>query len=257
LLDGVRQIESEARLELQPSAARGMVCRTTLERGDFQQERLHLRCRRQVKIVGSSAVAEVSDEALMLRYQRGDLSAFAELVARHKTPLFNFVLRQVGASAPAEDLVQEVFVRVIENAGTFKHEAKFTTWAYTIARNLCVDQHRKASYRRHASLDERDAHDRGEGPSLGDQVADSHPRASTERRAIANEIQIRVVAALDALPGEQREVFLLRQVANLPFQEIASITGTPENTVKSRMRYALERLQEALTEFEEYARALR
>ena len=65
------------------------------------------------------------------------------------------------------------------------------------------------------------------------------------------------MAALDALPGEQREVFLLRQVANLPFQEIASITGTPENTVKSRMRYALERLQEALTEFEEYARALR
>ena len=208
-------------------------------------------------IVGSSGRAEVSDEALMLRYQRGDLSAFADLVARHKTPLFNFVLRQIGASGAAEDLVQEVFVRVIENAGTFKHEAKFTTWAYTIARNLCVDHHRKASYRRHASLDERDVREHGDGPSLGDQVADSHPRASTERRAIANEIQIKVVAALEALPGEQREVFLLRQVANLPFQEIASITGTPENTVKSRMRYALERLQEALTEFEEYARALR
>jgi RNA polymerase sigma-70 factor (ECF subfamily) len=134
---------------------------------------------------------------------------------------------------------------------------KFTTWAYTIARNLCVDHHRKASYRRHASLDERDGREQGEGRSLGDQVADSHPRASTERSAISNEIQRKVVAALDALPGEQREVFLLRQVANLPFQEIATVTGTPENTVKSRMRYALERLQEALTEFEEYARALR
>ena len=68
---------------------------------------------------------------------------------------------------------------------------------------------------------------------------------------------MRVVAAVEALPSEQREVFLLRHVANLAFQEIAVITETPENTVKSRMRYALERLQEALTEFEEYARALR
>lgn len=208
-------------------------------------------------VVASGARGEVSDEALMMRYQRGDLSAFTTIVARHKTPIFNFVLRQVGASGAAEDLVQEVFVRVIESAGTFKHEAKFTTWAYTIARNLCVDHHRKASFRRHASLDERESREHGEGPSLGDQVADSHPRASTERGAISNEIQLKVVAAVDALPGEQREVFLLRQIANLPFQEIAAITGTPENTVKSRMRYALERLQEALTEFEEYARALR
>ena len=208
-------------------------------------------------IVGSSGQAEVSDEALMTRYQRGDLSALGDLVTRHKGPIFNFVLRQVGAAVAAEDLVQEVFVRIIESAGTFKHEAKFTTWAYTIARNLCIDHHRKASYRRHASLDERNVHEEGEGASLGDQVADSHPRASTERGAISNEIQLKVVAAVDALPGEQREVFLLRQLANLPFQEIATITGTPENTVKSRMRYALERLQEALTEFEEYARALR
>jgi RNA polymerase sigma-70 factor (ECF subfamily) len=233
-----------------------MVNGSPLERGDFQQERLHLRCRR-VTVVANDARGEVSDEALMMRYQRGDLRAFAELVTRHKTPLYNFALRQVGASGAAEDLVQEVFVRIIESAGTFKHEAKFTTWAYTIARNLCVDHHRKASYRRHASLDERDSREHGEGASLGDQVADLHPRASTERSAIASEIQRKVVTALDALPGEQREVFLLRQVANLPFQEIAVITGTPENTVKSRMRYALERLQEALTEFEEYARALR
>ena len=254
----MRRIESEARLGTRLSASsRGMVSRTALERGDFQQERLHLRCRRQVTIVGTSGRAEVSDEALMLRYQRGDLSGFWRSRRAPQDPAFQFRLRQVGAVGAAEDLVQEVFVRVIESAGTFKHEAKFTTWAYTIARNLCVDHHRKASYRRHASLDERETREHGDGPSLGDQVADSHPRASTERGAISNEIQVRVVAALDALPVEQREVFLLRQVANLPFQEIAGITGTPENTVKSRMRYALERLQEALTEFEEYARALR
>ena len=67
----------------------------------------------------------------------------------------------------------------------------------------------------------------------------------------------RIARAVDTLPDEQREVFLMREVANLPFKEIAEITNVPENTVKSRMRYALERLQEALVEYEEYARALR
>jgi RNA polymerase sigma-70 factor (ECF subfamily) len=212
---------------------------------------------REGEVVGSAARVEVTDEALMTRYQRGDLTAFANLVDRHKTPIFNFVLRQIRVPQQAEDLVQEVFLRIIENASSFKHEAKFTTWAYTIARNLCIDHLRKASYRRHASLEQRESTDGGEGPALGEQVADLHPRASTERGAMSNEIQVKVVAAVEALPGEQREVFLLRHVANLPFQEIAQITGTPENTVKSRMRYALERLQEALTDFEEYARALR
>jgi RNA polymerase sigma-70 factor (ECF subfamily) len=210
----------------------------------------------KVKTVRSTARAEVTDEALMTRYQRGDLGAFSTLVERHKTPLFNFVLRQIKAPPAAQDLTQEVFLRIIESASSFKHEAKFTTWAYTIARNLCIDHMRKASYRKHPSLDQQ-AGEAGDGPSLGEQVADLHPRASTERGAISSEIQVKVVAAIEALPSEQREVFLLRHVANLAFQEIAEITGTPENTVKSRMRYALERLQEALTDFEEYARALR
>ena len=209
--------------------------------------------------VKSATRAEVTDEMLMTRYQRGDLGAFAVLVERHKTPLYNFVLRQIKAPPAAQDLTQEVFLRIIESASSFKHEAKFTTWAYTIARNLCIDHLRKASYRRHPSLDQGGGGggEAGEGPTLGEQVADFHPRASTERAAISNEIQVKVVAAVEALPNEQREVFLLRHVANLAFQEIAEITGTPENTVKSRMRYALERLQEALTDFEEYARALR
>jgi RNA polymerase sigma-70 factor (ECF subfamily) len=207
-------------------------------------------------VEGAAAVA-ISDEALMSRYQRGDVNAFASLMQRHKKPIFNFVLRQVRASAPAEDLVQEVFLRIVESAGSFKHEARFATWAYTIARNLCVDHLRKAAHRRHPSLEQTDGHDGDGARTLGEQVPDLHPRASTERGAVSNEIQAKVVAAVDALPAEQREVFLLRQVADLPFLEIAQITATPENTVKSRMRYALERLQEALTEFEEYARALR
>ena len=198
---------------------------------------------------------DVPDEALMVRYQRGDRTAFALLVRRHQTALYNFAFRQLRVQSAAEDVVQEAFVRVVQNAADFKHEARFTTWVYTITRNLCIDQMRKRALRKHASLDETRGGEDGEGPTLGEQTADS--RASVEREATGSEIKDRIVKAVDLLPDDQREVFLMREVAHLPFKEIAEITGVPENTVKSRMRYALERLQAALSDYEEYARALR
>lgn len=194
------------------------------------------------------------DEALMLRYQQGDRAAFAALVRRHQSPLFNFALRQVRTPELAQDIVQETFVRVVQKATDFKHEARFTTWVYTITRNLCIDHLRKGALRKHPSLDESRGEE-GEGPTLGEQTAD--PRASVEREATGTELKTRILRAVDKLPDDQREVFLMREVSNLPFKEIADITGVPENTVKSRMRYALERLQEALAEYEDYARALR
>ena len=97
---------------------------------------------------------EISDETLMLRYQQGDRAAFAVLVRRHQHALFNFAFRQVRVPQVAEDVVQEAFVRVVQNAAEFKHEARFTTWVYTITRNLCIDQLRKRALRKHPSLDE-------------------------------------------------------------------------------------------------------
>lgn len=203
----------------------------------------------------SSSRTDPTDEALMIRFQSGDRSAFALLVRRHQRPLYNFALRQLRSAPGAEEVVQDAFVRVVQNAADFKHEARFSTWVYTIARNLCIDQLRKHALRRHPSLDEPKRAEEGEGPTLGEQTADG--RADVERATVAGEIRERVLAAIDELPEEQREVFLMREVASLPFKEIAEVVGVPENTVKSRMRYALERLQAALSEFEEYARALR
>jgi RNA polymerase sigma-70 factor (ECF subfamily) len=201
----------------------------------------------------ASARSDATDEALMIRFQRGDRGAFASLVRKHQGSLFNFALRQLrsAGSGPAEDVVQEVFIRVVQNASDFNHEARFTTWVYTIARNLCIDLLRKQALRNHPSLDDA----RGDGATLGEQTAD--PQASVERGASTAEIRERLMKALAELPDEQREVFLLREVSSLPFKEIADITGAPENTVKSRMRYALERLQVMLRDYEEYARALR
>ncbi|MDB4941913.1 MAG: putative Ecf-type polymerase sigma factor [Labilithrix sp.] len=194
------------------------------------------------------------DETLMLRYQQGDRAAFPILVRRHQRALFNFAFRQLRVPQLAEDVVQETFVRVVQNAADFKHEARFTTWVYTITRNLCIDQLRKGAHRKHPSLDHGRGED-GDGPTLGEVTADPH--ASVERQAAGTQLKERIARAVDKLPDDQREVFTMREVLNLPFKEIAQITGVPENTVKSRMRYALERLQEALVDYEDDARALR
>ena len=205
--------------------------------------------------MASTSRTDATDEALMIRFQSGDRSAFTFLVRRHQGPLFNFALRHLRSQPAAEEVVQDAFVRVVQNAADFKHEARFSTWLYTIARNLCIDQIRKRALRRHPSLDEPKRTEESDGPTLGEQTADA--RANVERAAVSVEIREKVLAAVETLPDEQREVFLMREVSNLPFKEIAEIVGVPENTVKSRMRYALERLQAALSEFEEYARALR
>ncbi len=200
--------------------------------------------------------SEATDEALMIRFQSGDRSAFARLVRRHQSPLFNFALRQLRSAPAAEEVVQDAFVRVVHNAAEFKHASRFSTWLYAITRNLCIDQMRKRTLRNHPSLDQPKSEQGGDdGPTLGERTADG--RANVERAAVSVEIRERLLVAVEALPDEQREVFLLREVSNVPFKEIAEIVGASENTVKSRMRYALERLQAALSEFEEYARALR
>jgi RNA polymerase sigma-70 factor (ECF subfamily) len=208
-------------------------------------------------MIGMALVqGDVTDEMLMVRYQRGDRHAFATLVGRYERPIYNFVIRQLRHPDLAQDVTQDVFLRVVQKASEFKHEARFSTWLYTIARNLCIDQLRKLSHRRHPSLDQP-PHGAPDARPLGESVADPHPDASAERSAVGAEVATCILRAVDVLPDEQREVFLLREIGNLPFKEIAAVTGVGENTVKSRMRYALDRLQEALSDFEEFARALR
>src|SRR3954454_13115342 len=94
-----------------------------------------------------------SDEELMLAYQRGEVRAFEALTLRHRGPVFNFILRFTGDRARAEDLLQEAWLKVVRGAGDYQPKARFTTWLYTLARNLCVDSSRKERYRQADSLD--------------------------------------------------------------------------------------------------------
>ena len=194
-----------------------------------------------------------SDESLMLRYRDGDVRAFELLVTRHRKPLFNFILRFVRDTAQAEDVTQETFLRLVKGADAYERQAKFTTWLYTIARNLCVDASRRGKHRKAASLDAPLGDDDGSA-SLLDLLPDG--TAGVDRQAQSRELGLRLRQAIEALPDEQREIFLLREVADLQFNEIANVIGCPENTVKSRMRYALEKLREALEEYRDLARAV-
>jgi RNA polymerase sigma-70 factor (ECF subfamily) len=198
-------------------------------------------------------VRDDSDESLMLRYRDGDVRAFELLVTRHRKALFNFILRFVRDTAQAEDVTQETFLRLVKGADAYERQAKFTTWLYTIARNLCVDASRRGKHRKAASLDAPIGDEDGSATLL-DLVADGG--AAVDRQAQSRELAVRLRQAIEALPDEQREIFLLREVADLQFNEIANVVGCPENTVKSRMRYALEKLREALEEYRDLARAV-
>jgi RNA polymerase sigma-70 factor (ECF subfamily) len=181
----------------------------------------------------------------MTAYQQGDVAAFAELVARHEKPLWNFLRRFVRDPATAEDMLQETFLRVVKGASEWRASAKFSTWLYTIGRNLCVDHARRATHRKALSLDgQNSAEAEEDAPRLHDQLSGSDPGG--ERRALDRELGVRLDRAIAALPEPPREVFVMRELLDLPFAEIALAVGASEPTVKSRMRYALERLRSEL-----------
>jgi len=184
---------------------------------------------------------ERTDEELLAAYQQGDPGAFEALLRRHRAPLFTFLLRMLGDRERAEDLAQETFLRIVKGAQAWEHRARFQTWLFTIARNLCVDQSRRDRFRRADSLD-------AQGPDDEPAMVDSVPGREIDPSRGAESARLRPVLqrALLSLPAEQREVFILREQAGVPFREIAEIQGVNENTVKSRMRYALEGLRKAL-----------
>jgi RNA polymerase sigma-70 factor (ECF subfamily) len=189
-----------------------------------------------------------ADEELMCAFRDGEGTAFEVLVVRHRRGLFNFLLRSVHNRARAEELLQDVFLRVIRAKDRYERTARFSTWVYTIARNICVDESRRARFRRHASLEEKRGKGDGGGVSLLDVT--SADQVATDEAAEGPRLRDRMAEAIDNLPDDQREVFLMRQLGGLSFKDIGEVVGAPENTVKSRMRYALEKLRTELADID-------
>ena len=166
----------------------------------------------------------------MLAYGRGDAGAFETLYRRHRGRLYRFVLRALKQRPAAEELFQEVWIRVIESRSRYAPQARFSTWLYTIAHNLLVDHWRKKGLAL-ASLDSEDV---------------ALESANPARQAEARESLARLLQAIEALPPAQREAFLLHEEAGMTVAEIAAVTGAGEEAAKSRLRYAMAKLKAAL-----------
>ncbi|HEY6241126.1 MAG TPA: RNA polymerase sigma factor [Burkholderiales bacterium] len=180
--------------------------------------------------------SETSDEDLMLRYGKGDAGAFEALYRRHRLPLFRFLLRQVGNAATAEELFQDLWMRVVNFRGRYEVQAKFASWLYAIAHNRLMDFYRangRASFLSHE-----------ESESVLEDLPAAEIAADLKldrKRAVE-----RLLAALAELPDAQREAFLLQQEGELSVEEIAASTGVSRETAKSRLRYAVAKLRASL-----------
>lgn len=176
----------------------------------------------------------VEDSALMLRYRDGDVAAFEALYRRHNDALYRYLLRHCRHRATAEDIFQEVWGKIIKARESYRPTAKFTTYLYRVAHNCFIDYLRRN--RRHAqtaNVEPDSQPDAGESPDM------------LVERSLARR---RLDAALQTLPDEQRDVFLLHEEAGLNLEQIASVTGSNRETVKSRLRYAVKKLRAAIDE---------
>lgn len=179
----------------------------------------------------------------MLLYQKGDERAFEVLYWRHQRGIFNFICHFIGGSGnQAEELLQDVFLKVVKASKRYEPSAKFTTWLYQIARNSCIDHFRKMKHRKTTSLAQ--PIDSEEEMVLESTIAGTN--TSPEKAAQISELALVLKEAIAALPEDQREVFIMREDLNLSFAEISELIGCPVNTAKSRMRYALEHLRKSL-----------
>lgn len=182
-----------------------------------------------------------SDEALMLAYGAGRAAAFDVLYARHKGGVYRYLLRHCSNAGIADELFQDVWMNAIRVRATYVPTAKFSTWLYTLAHHRIVDHWRASGQARLVSIDD-DNDDAGA-------MVDSIPGAAAQEpaaRAETAELRFQLDAALRALPPDQRDAFLLQYEAQLSLAEIAALTGVGTETVKSRLRYAVNKLRGAL-----------
>jgi RNA polymerase sigma-70 factor, ECF subfamily len=178
------------------------------------------------------------DASLMLRYRDGDADAFAALYSRHKGPLYRYLLRQARNAGAAADLFQEVWSRLIATRSRYEPRAKFATYLFHIAHNCSID-----FLRRDQRLNRAARPVDGEA-LLAEAEVPEHQRPDGIAEFI--EQQSALLAAIGALPAEQREAFLLHEETGLTVEEIARVTDVGLETAKSRLRYAIRKLKKSL-----------
>jgi RNA polymerase sigma-70 factor (ECF subfamily) len=169
----------------------------------------------------------MTDDALMRAVRDGQVEKLAVLFERHQVPLFNFFLRLTGNGAAGEDLVQDVFTRILKYRTTYQGEDRFQVWMYKIARNAHIDQLRK----------KKDA------LPLDDQITEpAHPGDGPAKRAERGAEAALISRALDELSPKKKEILMLSRYQNLKYREIAELLGCPVGTVKGLVHRAVAEL---------------
>ena len=182
------------------------------------------------------------DALLMLRVKRGDRAAFAELVEKYKQPLFNFIFRTLRDETETEDVAQTVFLQVYKSRARYERTAKFSTWLFTIARNLCLNEIRRRSRHPEESLEESHAeHD--DQPQR--QYEDKKIFLPTDN-ALHGELARKIEEALAELPENQRTAILLCRQDELSYEEIAEVLECSLSATKSLIHRGRETLKEKL-----------
>lgn len=182
------------------------------------------------------------DASLMLRVQRGDLRAFEELVTKYQQSVANLVHRTVGDATETRDITQTVFLQVYKSAARYRVSARFTTWLYTIARNLCLNELRRRSRHRAESLDDTPP-DHPDGPQ---RPVEDRQTAGPVETVLERELEDRIQEALADLPENQRTAILLCREKDLSYEDIAEVLGCSLTAVKSLIHRGRETLRRRL-----------
>lgn len=196
-------------------------------------------------VAGSAATDPASDAAVMLRVAAGDEAGFNYLVTKYHRPMINFLYRMVHNQAVAEELAQEVFLRVYRSRESYRAEAKFTTWLYRIATNLAVNNARDTKYERAAQNVYLDAPDEETG--MTPEVADDEP--NIEQRLMRDERMGAIRKHVIALPERQRTAVLMHKYQGLDYREIGEVLKLSESATKSLLFRAYQTLRDKLKEF--------
>ena len=184
-----------------------------------------------------------SDAALMLRVKKGDKAVFRQLIERHQRAVINMIYRAIGDAWEAEDLAQRVFVQVYRSAARYEPTAKFTTWLFTITHNMIRNERRRRGRRPAESLEKLSIPNAPE--QTGRQFPDSRiPDPSAA--AMYRELQAAILAAIRALPENQRTAVLLSQFEGLSYEEIARVLHCSDSAVKSLLHRARTTLKDRL-----------
>lgn len=178
------------------------------------------------------------DFSLMKRVGEGDHQAFKHLVERHQNAVIGTVAKMLGNPSEAEDIAQQVFLRIWRNAKRYRPDAKFTTYLFTITRNLVFNETRRRGRKKEVSADERE--------ERSHQLIEADPARQPDAELLQAELQLAVDAAIAALPEAQRMAVVLRRYEQLSYEEIADVLGLSVSAVKSLLFRARTTLREAL-----------